>query len=227
MRKHLTIILATLISSASLGFASVPPGTGNYADLVSRREGGGRIDATTRLGSASGKYQFTYGTLKDLGFIESGPNNVPPGAGEWAGVRWTGKGGVYSRQQFLNNETAQDLALGEFTQSNWNRIQSHVPVGTTVNGVQMTQGGALFAAHMLGNGGFNQWASCGFQASCLDADQASANNMTKEQLQAHMMRRLAEGGGYDPSVIASSGGGALGGGTPVTPPPSIVLMPWT
>lgn len=228
MRKRLTVILAAaLISGSSLATANAPAAGGNYADLVFKHEGGGRIDATTKLGSASGKYQFTYATLKGLGFIASGPSKVPAGAGEWAGVQWTGKGGVYSRQQFLNNGAAQDLALNEFTQSNWNRIQANVPVGTTVNGVQMTQGGALFAAHMLGNGGFNQWASCNFQAHCLDAGQAAANNMTKEQLQAHMMKRIAEGGGYDPSVIASSGGDGLGGGIPVVAPPSIVLMPWT
>lgn len=227
MMKRKSFLAAVFLSCASMAIADVPGGSGNYADLVYKHEGGGKVDATTKLGSASGKYQFTYSTLKSLGFIESGPGNVPSGAGEWANVRWTGKGGVHSRQQFLNNEAAQDLALGELTQSNWNFIQSKVPVGTVVNGVEMSQGGALFAAHMLGAGGFNQWASCGFQAHCLNDGQASANNMSKEQFQAHLMKRMAAGGGYDPSVIASSGGDGLGGGIPVSSPPSIVLMPWT
>lgn len=234
MRVLKSFMAAIALSSIAFGAAAsiegAGSGTGNYADLVFGGEGGGKIDATTRLGSASGKYQFTYATLKDLGFISSGPETVPAGAGEWpSNVVWTGKGGVNSRQDFLNNVAAQDLALSEFTQSNWNSIQRHTPLGTSVNGVTMTQGGALYTAHMLGNGGYAQWASCGFQAHCLDAGQAAANNMTKEQLQAHMMKRLAEGGGYDPSVIASPAGGEGGyggGSTPAIENPVIALMPW-
>lgn len=226
MRKHIISFLMTIsVLIAPMSYANTPGG-GNYADMVYKGEGGGKIDATTPLGSASGKYQFTYATLKSLGYIQSGPGSVPAGSGEWSNVVWTGKDGVYSRSQFLNNSAAQDNALAIFTQKNWDLIQSKTPLGTTVNGVPITQGGALYVAHMLGNGGYNQWASCGFQASCLNADQAAANNMTKEQLQAHLMKRMAEGGGTDPSVIASSGGDGLGGGTPVEAPPQIGLMPW-
>lgn len=225
-----SILMASVVSVAAFSaVASTNPNNGtlgNYADLVYKGEGGGNPAATTDRGSASGKYQFTYPTLKSLGFIKSGPKNVPAGSGEWAGVVWAGKNGVNSREDFLKNVAAQDAALNEFTQSNWNAIQAVTPLGTTVNGVQMTQGGSLYAAHMLGEGGYKAWASCGFQSHCLLQDQADANHMTKEQLQAHMMNRLAEGGGYDPSVIASSGGG-MGGSTPAIEQIQLNLMPWT
>lgn len=226
MRKlFMSLAMASLISTGVVHAST--GGTGNYADLVYKGEGGGNPAATTTLGSASGKYQFTYATLKDLGYITSGPATVPAGAGEWSGVVWSGKDGVNSRTDFLRDEAAQDAALDTFTQKNWNHISQYTPLGTEVNGVQMTQGGALYAAHMLGPGGYEQWASCNFQAHCLNSDQAAANKMTKEQLQAHMMKRVAEGGGYDPSVIASSGSGGGGGMTPPIEQLQLRLMPWT
>lgn len=222
---RMSLMSSALSVFALTAVASV--GTGNYADLVYKGEGGGNPAATTPLGSASGKYQFTYATLKDLGYITSGPVKVPPGAGEWSGVVWSGKDGVNSRSDFLNNVAAQDAALETFTQNNWNSISSITPLGTSINGVEMTQGGALYAAHMLGEGGYKAWASCGFQAECLMSSQASANNMTKEQLQAHLMKRVAEGGGYDPSVIASSDTGGTGGTSAPIEFMKLKLMPWS
>lgn len=228
-KQFLSTLVAITILFTNPAVSSVDSaGSGNYADLVMGGEGGGNWSATNPGSTATGGYQFTYGTLVDLGFIKPGQKTPGPGAGSWSGIEWTGKGGVYSRSDFMANRGAQDLALNDFTQRNWNLISSNTPVGTTVNGVTMTQGGALYAAHMLGPGGYNQWASCNFQASCLDAKIASAHGWTQEEYKNHLMKRIAEGGGYDTSLIASSGGGAggMGGTTPSIETFDTKLMCW-
>lgn len=189
-----------------------------YNDMVLAHEGGGAgFGATTTLGSATGAYQFTYATLKDLGYISAGPGTVPFGAGEWPdSVVWTGQHGVNSRADFLANENAQNAALGIYTDRALSRVNADY--GSEANGVPITPGGAAFTAHMLGAGGYNQWASCGYQAECLP-NVWEANKMTQEQLQNHLMGRMAKGAGVDPGCISSEGfEGEI---------PTIVLMPWS
>lgn len=202
-----------------------------YAEMVYSGEADHRgYGSTTSLGTATGAYQFTFETLQDLGYIEPGQRRPAFGDDPWDGIRWTGKGGVNSRAEFLANSAAQDEALGVFTERNWQSIQSKVPLDKEVNGVPMTQPGALYATHMLGTGGFSKWESCGFQAHCLSAEQAAANNMTKDEFQAHLMGRLAKGAGVDPSTITSGGSGGSGGMGGGSSDPmemaSMKLMPW-
>lgn len=223
MKQRFSVSLACLmVALASPATSSEDGGSGNYADLVKQQESGGDYGATTTLGTASGAYQFTFATLKGLGMVKSG--STPAfGEGEWSGVEWTGKHGINSRADFLASQSAQDAVFSEFTSNNWGTISSSVPVGDTVNGVPMTQSGALHAAHMLGAGGFNQWASCGYQPQCLNMSQASANNMTREQFQAHLMKRVAEGGGYDASMVLN---GEFGEDGVVQEIPMVGLMDW-
>ena len=195
---------------------------GDYGDLVMSGEGGGNWAATNPGSTATGGYQFIHGTLVDLGFVQAGGSTPSKGAGDWENVVWTGKGGVNSRAEFMASKSAQNLALSELNNTNWASISSVTPLGQTINGIAMTQGGALYAAHMLGSGGYSKWASCGFQAYCLDAGIAAAHNWTQEQYQAHLMGRIAAGGGVDPSLITASGyGGAL-----EVEIPEVKLMLW-
>ena len=122
----------------------------------------------------------------------------------------------------MANQAAQDAALSRLTERNWSSIASSTPLGETVNGVPMTEGGALYATHMMGAGGYREWASCGFQPACLDPAQAAANNMTVEEYQAHLMKRVAEGAGVDPSNIEAAAFAELG----ADDAPGASLMPW-
>lgn len=232
MKTFKTILFASAFSALTV-FAHAAPGpvggSGNYADLIGAGEGGqgeGAWSATNPGSTATGRYQFLYDNFKRYGYITQDSPRPSPGSGEWAGVTWTGKDGVNSRTDFMNNRAAQDAMLNDFTQDNWNSISSNTPVGTTVNGVQITQGGALYASHMLGAGAYNEWAACGYQAHCLDAQIAADHGWTQQEYNDHLMGRVAQGGGYDPSVVASSGGGG-DGSTPAIEQPQLALMPWT
>ena len=197
---------------------------GNYADLVKRYESGGDYAAMNDASTAAGAYQITYGTLIDYGMIDESQSSRPDfdDNTDWDSVTWTGKHGVESLSDFHGNESAQDAVFSELTQRNWNTISGSTPVGEEVNGVPMTQSGALNAAHMLGPGGYQDWASCGFQASCLDPEKAASNNMTVDEWQDHLMNRVAEGGGYDSDMVMD---GDFGGGN-AAQMPEISLMPW-
>ena len=193
-------------------------GDANYSDAVLNYEGGGDPYATNPGSTATGSYQFLYGTLVDLGYINPGQSTPPPGEGNWDGIVWSGKDGVYSREQFMASSSAQDNALAEFTANNLNTVSNYYEPGQVVNGVPLSEGGVALATHMLGAGGFQQWADSGFSASGLDADIAAAHGWTQEEYLDHLMGRVAAGGCYDPSMIDSS--------ELLQDLPEIFLMPW-
>lgn len=195
---------------------------GGYGQMIMGMEGGSLgYAATTTLGTATGAYQFTYATLGSLGYIDLAASSLPSfGGGEWSGVVWTGKDGVMSRDQFLSNHAAQDRAFQEFTSKNLASVQSSWTPGQVVNGIPLTAGGVAAATHMLGAGGFNQWAASGFSAEGLDPSAAAANRMTPEQWNEHLMKRVAKGGCFDPGDIQISAEG-------IGDLPEIFLMPWT
>lgn len=224
MKKRSAIIFTCLAFGLAGPAFGQDAGAPNYAELVLRDESGGDYNIVSTSSTATGGYQFMYGSLIDLGYIApGGPGSTPPkGEGAWENVEWTGKGGIYSRDEFRASTSAQDQAFAEYTQKNWNAISSNSAVGEMVNGVPLTQSGALHAAHMMGAGGYNTWASCGYQAHCLSASQAAANNMSLEQYQAHLMGRMAAGGGYDASMIID---GEWGGDSNIVIP-MMGLMNW-
>ncbi|MCE6959638.1 hypothetical protein LAZ40_11475 [Cereibacter sphaeroides] len=196
----------------------------DYAAYVMGIEGGALAYQAVNPNSnatATGAYQFIFGTLQDLGYIEPGQSNPGGGPGEWTGVVWTKKAndmGVYSRTDFLNNPAAQDAAFQQFTSENLAAISGKWE-GKSVNGTPLTAGGAAAATHMMGAGAFSKWAASGFTAAGLDPGQAAANGMSLEQYQNHLAGRVAGGGCFDP-------GDTTPAEQPVDDLPEIFLMPW-
>jgi len=217
-----------LVALVAVAVLLAPPAMAqSYQDWVRKWESGsyeGNYSQTTTLGTATGAYQLPFAALTDLGYIKPGQKLPAYGSGEWEGIQWTGKDGVNSRSDFLGSKTAQDNAFAAFTQKNWNYISKYAPVGQTINGITMTKEGALAAAHMMGMGGFQKWSACGFKKECLIPEHAAANKMTLEEYQAHLMKRVAQGGGMDPGdiEISDEGGGGNGEASDV---PSAYLMP--
>jgi len=225
--KNITtaFLLVALMPVQAFASCESADGTGtgqDYANMVLAGEGGGRWDVTNYLqeSTASGAFQFTYGTLQELGYISPDSRSVGSdmyAPGEWTGVTWTGLDGVNSRMDFLNNQAAQVSALSRFTENNLNIINADY--NDEANGVPLTPGGVGYASHFLGAGGFNQWASCGYQPSCLPEAALNSNASYDAQgMNDMLMGRMAEGAGVDPSCI--NAGDFEGFISPV------VLMPW-
>ena len=149
----LVFAVCSLMPIQALAECSSDGGTGTgveYANMVLGGEGGGNWGATNLLGesTATGAFQFTYGTLKELGYIDRSSRSVTEemyGAGEWKNVKWTGLNGINSREDFLTNQKAQVNALKIFTERNLKTIKPDY--STKANGVPLTPGGVAYASH--------------------------------------------------------------------------------
>lgn len=226
--KNIVIALGASLVFLSPGLAlaadaidmggSCPPGS-SYSDMVAGGEGGAAGQYATNPGStATGTYQFTFGTLQDLGYISSSsPKPTSFGESDWDNVIWTNKDGVSSRRGFMDSQSAQDNALNELTSRNLQTVSGSWSPDQSVDGVQLTDGGVAYATHMLGAGGFEQWAASGFSPSGLDASIAAAHGWTPEEYQRHLVERLAEGSCTDPGDISTD--------NPENLPP-VYLMDW-
>ncbi|MBD2296368.1 LysM peptidoglycan-binding domain-containing protein [Anabaena sphaerica FACHB-251] len=143
---------------------------GSFQDMLlalGRRETGQQnppYNIENQLGFI-GKYQFGEALLIDLGYYQA---NVYYGNGasrnEWRG-RWTGKNGIKSKQDLLNNKNVQEIAIQEAFTLNLNRINSQLRqngrslkdfIGQQRGGVVITTSGILAAAHLRGEGGVVQ-----------------------------------------------------------------------
>jgi|GEM_PF-3205864 len=216
-------------ASGSMDCTAADGSSRSYADIVMGFEAAASKPwhSTNPSSSATGAYQLTAAALVDAGFItKASSGNAGKGTSSWSGVVWTDKAqalGVNSRDDFFNNQNAQNVAFAAFTQTNVNYVKQFYTPGQVVNGVPMSDGAAGVAAHMLGMGGFQKWAESGFSPSGLNAADAAAHNMSPEEYNNHLMQRMAAGGCADPSLIEQA---EEGGAADVDKIPEIILMPW-
>lgn len=96
-----------------------------------------------------GAYQFGEAALTDLNFVKydgsAYDNNYSGG--------WTGKHGVRSASDFLNNERAQDKAAEEWLKLMWHYIELQnldSYAWSEVGNMTLTPSGMLAATHLLG-----------------------------------------------------------------------------
>ncbi|MEH2324928.1 MAG: LysM peptidoglycan-binding domain-containing protein [Nostoc sp.] len=167
---QLTVGMVLLIPEANQS-QSNSGSRGSFQDMLlalGRRETGQEnppYNIENQLGFI-GKYQFGEALLIDLGYYQA---NFYYGNGasrnEWQG-RWTGKNGVNSKQDFLNNQNnVQEAAIQEAFALNLNRINSQLGqnglsvrqfIGQQRGGVVITISAILAAAHLRGEGGVVQ-----------------------------------------------------------------------
>ena len=125
---------------------------GNYRDLLRAlgyRESGNKYNIENTYGYL-GKYQMGESALKDAGYYKGDPTR----RNDWIG-EWTGKDGVWSKEDFLNNPQAQDNAIREYHRKTWRYIKAlrlDKYVGKTIKGIYITESGLIAGAHLLGVG---------------------------------------------------------------------------
>jgi hypothetical protein len=95
-----------------------------------------------------GKYQFGEEALVALGYYYKDDTKK----NDWKG-QWTGKDGVFSKEDFLNNSFIQDKAAKELSSSNWdvatrNNLDSYI--GKRINGALITKAGIVAGMHLKG-----------------------------------------------------------------------------
>ena len=123
----------------------------NYLDALAQRESSNNWSAVNQFGYL-GRYQMGAAALIDAGYAAPGSTN--------RNIIWTGRDGVNSTQDFLNNHQAQNNAINRYNQVQWGYIQNlglDRYVGQTINGQVITQSGLLAGAHNLGVGNLQRY----------------------------------------------------------------------
>lgn len=142
------------------------------------RESGGNYGAFNKYGYA-GKYQMGEMALVDCGYYKKNPPNYN---NDWQGV-FTGKDGVYSIRDFLNNPQAQENAQLIFKQKQWSYLKSlgaNKYVGHIINGNKITESGLLAAAHLKGVGAVISYLKSGGKNNPKDAFGTSVESYMKK-----------------------------------------------
>ena len=99
-----------------------------------------------------GGYQFGQLALETLGYLKSGTSQQHSGnSGLDSAMNWTGKNGVYSKDDFLNNPDVQDLAFQENLKFNHGVLSSNGTIDPDTPADKVS--GYLAAAHLLGPNG--------------------------------------------------------------------------
>jgi len=91
--------------------------------------------------------------------------------------------GIYSNQDFLNSPGVQDKAMNMFLNKNWGYVRNSgllKYVGTSMNGVTITESGLVAATHLVGIGKLQRALNNGDLASEADGNGTTAlSYMTK------------------------------------------------
>jgi len=114
-----------------------------YAALA-QRESRGDHTVVNQFGFM-GLYQMGPAALQDVGYMDGSGN-------------WTGRDGIRSQNDFLNNRTVQEKAIREYHVKLWSYLPPDVQgcIGRTVKGINVTKSGLVAAAHLRGQGGITR-----------------------------------------------------------------------
>ena len=119
-----------------------------YVNELGYRESGNNYSAVNQNGCL-GKYQIENIALEDIGFKD--------GNGNWTSL--ANSYGVYSNNDFLNSPNVQEIAIRKIHKKTWGYIKSYgleKYIGSTYNGVIVTESGLLAACHLVGIGTMNE-----------------------------------------------------------------------
>ena len=93
----------------------------NFYDALKKRESGGEDDPQRAENQLHyiGFYQMGEGALIDTGYYKADGTST----NDWKG-QWTGKNGIYSKEDFLNNAAVQEIAVREYHEKLWAYVKS-------------------------------------------------------------------------------------------------------
>lgn len=118
---------------------------------IGKSESGGNYNTTNQLGYV-GKYQFGWPALLEGGYVKS---TVKSNKDLQNPNSWTGKNGISSVQDWMNNGPEQEAAMFNLTKRNYTSMCNNGAVTTDQSPEDV--GGMLMTAHLLGAGGANKW----------------------------------------------------------------------
>jgi Ca2+-binding RTX toxin-like protein len=122
----------------------------DFLEAIKLRESSGNYQVVNGLQYLGG-YQMGEAALIDAGYIkrDSSPNNNDFSGG------WTGKNGIYSTSDFLNNPHIQDIAIQDYYNVLWRYIEHFNLdnyIGLEIGGILISESGLIAGAHLVGVG---------------------------------------------------------------------------
>ncbi len=159
----------------------------DFLNDLGARESGGNYKAFNKYGYA-GKYQMGEAALIDAGYYKKASrvyNN------DWRGI-FTGKDGVNSIQDFLNNSQAQENAQIIFKKKQWiylKAVGANKYSGQIINGYKITDSGLLAGAHLKGAGSVISYLKSG------------GKNIGKDAFGTSIEDYIKKFAGYDVSLL--------------------------
>ncbi|MBD2851028.1 M23 family metallopeptidase [Acinetobacter baumannii] len=121
-----------------------------------------------------GFFQFGEAALIDLGYYKHwNDNSDKTKANDWTGS-WVGHNGVNSLSDFLKSPAKQIQIIGEWIDLLCKRLRNrsfNEYYGKIVNGIEITESGAIAGAHLVGEGGLGSFLGIsGFKGNYKEVD---------------------------------------------------------
>ena len=158
-----------------------------FLNDLGARESGCNYKAFNKYGYA-GKYQMGETALIDAGYYKKASRRYN---NDWSG-EFTGRDGVYSIQDFLNNPLAQENAQIIFKKRQWSYLKAvgaHSYLNLFINGIEITPSGLLAGAHLKGAG------------SVIEYLRSGGKNNSKDGFGTTIESYIKQFAGYDVSEI--------------------------
>lgn len=199
MSRRAAPMMAAVSFIALLGVTQAHAALTDYASGICGIESNCNNSATNPDSTATGRYQFTQAALVDAGWFEkeSGVTSDDFGEGEWSNGSWKENPyGISSRQEFMENQEAQDHLMEQYTKNNWNtleRLGTTDYAGAEWNGVILDDAALLAGSHLLGPAGLDEYLRNGTVNG-----EALANHPDMERL---LHERMSQFSGQDVSEL--------------------------
>lgn len=130
-----------------------------FKAALRQRESGGDYQVVNQLGYL-GAYQFGELALIDLGYYRRDGT----GKNDWKPRFFTGKDGIESKNDFLNDKTTQDAAADAWFSLLWKYVRARdleFYDKQVLNGVELSAAGMVAASHLVGTGGLSTFIRSG------------------------------------------------------------------
>lgn len=132
-----------------------------FFEALGMRESSGDYTKINKKTRYLGKYQMGEAALVDCEYYR---NDKHPFDNNFIDALWTGKDGVHSKNDFLNTPQAQENAVRQYANINWQKIKKYnldLYIGETKHGYLLTISGMLAGAHLVGFGGLYTFVKTG------------------------------------------------------------------
>lgn len=155
--------------------------TAEFYEALGMKESRGNYKAENRFGYI-GKYQMGEQALVEAGYYKKSVKSPKDYNNDWSGT-FTGKDGVLSKADFLNNTTAQENAQTAYQKAQWKQLQANGStkfIGQTINGIKITPSALLGGAHLVGSAKVHRFLESNGKTDTTDRNGVSVSQYMKK-----------------------------------------------